>query len=144
MFSFDCWFPSIMFKKIFSVLIISNLCNVINASAHYGLLTGCYSSATTYIYFSECGSYSGMRNFNWNEYSPQGERVLLANTFCPTSSLTSCRINGNGPGATNGKLYTFYYYECPVDDYIPLLFLGISAIGFTMLRKKTVNRIFYS
>lgn len=129
-----------MLKKVFLLVIIFAVCSIYKVSAHYGLLTGCYSAGTTYIYFSESGTYSGMRNFNWNQ-SWQGERVLLANTFCPTASDTNCRINGNGAGATNGKLYTFYYYGCPIDDYIPLLLVGISSFGFYFLRKRHLNSL---
>lgn len=129
---------SYMLKKIFFVLIIIASVSINNSFATYGQYTGCISANTQYIYYTPDGTYNGMLNYNWDRISPQGQRILKSNTYCSVVSNTNCRINKNASNAVTGKLTTFYFYNCPIDDYIPIALIAVSGFGMFILRKKSL------
>ncbi|MEJ5995903.1 hypothetical protein WG904_15850 [Pedobacter sp. Du54] len=134
-----------MIKKIVLILVLIFAYGLSKVSAHYGQYTGCLSANTQYIYYTSYGTYKGVPNFNWDQGYYDGERIALSNTYCSNvyGGNNSCRINGSGSGSTYGKLVTFYFFPCPIDDYIPLLLVAIGGFGFLILRKRTTNSFFY-
>ncbi|WP_316765164.1 hypothetical protein [Pedobacter frigiditerrae] len=53
----------------------------------------------------------------------------------PTAPQIDCKIDGE-PGGFAFVVYNFNIVPCPLDDYIPFLFLAISAIALFHLHSR--------
>ncbi|MDQ1139413.1 hypothetical protein [Pedobacter agri] len=60
---------------------------------------------------------------------------------------TQCFVEYMGSGTTtqpfnyyqNGRLVNFRIANCPIDDYIPLMLVGLAGMGFVMVRRKCLG-----
>lgn len=99
---------------------------------------GCLSNASGYIYITPEGVVNGVPNY---QYRSEADRVPGANVYCRTNTTnptTTCQINSYVSGTSsnpNGVMVNFYYVNCPLDDYAPLLVLLVGGLGWFLIRQ---------
>lgn len=128
-----------------------------NADAQY-TVTGCTSDDTGYLYTGPAGVNSPRQG----GYGPAYETTPVVTTaqlgtgiYCSPVIIGNCVIRTKsqcrqctGPYDYLAGKGTDYYYEqagkltgyynCPIDDYIPLLSILIAGLGFIFIRKTTL------
>lgn len=124
-----------MLKKIFFVL-----CFVLISSTSFATWTasGCVSDDTGYLY-------TGVAYGTTFETTPVVYEVgtgiycsPTVNGTCRIRTKSQCRDCTTRPDS-NGWYYQSgqmtYYMACPIDDYIPLILIGVAGVGFFAIRK---------
>lgn len=91
--------------------------------------TGCLFNSR--LYYTPNGTSGGFPNYNTNP------NILLTSAFCVVNIGGTCRVNKKSN--QQGTLRTFYLTPCPIDDYVPLLILGVGGFTFLMLRQKKLT-----
>ena len=66
--------------------------------------------------------------------SPTGNYIVI--TRMTTTACTSCSFGGVQRA---GVLVDFAVFRCPLDDYIPLVILGIAGIGIVFIRRLKID-----
>ena len=119
-----------MLKYLFSLSVITAALNFFCTRASAQQQTGCLLPNGS-IHYQENGVHGGKTNYN------STPNVLSSSVFCVTTvgSNADCKVNKKNNPANQGTKRKFYLYQCPIDDYIPLLVLAISGIGFFSIRR---------
>lgn len=112
--------------------------------------TGCRSDNLTNVY-TQITSISS--NYNGSRVYERTPRVAYSTLFCQVSTGTRCYIRTTDQNECLGCPYVNpYYYQsgiiynytvvrCPIDDYVPILLLLASGLGFYFLRGRNLNLI---
>jgi hypothetical protein len=119
-----------MLKYLSSLVVITAVVNCYCAKALAQQQTGCLLPNGK-IHYQENGISRGKTNYNATP------NVLSTAVFCEEDVLVNsdcCVDNKNNP-ANQGSKVKFYLYECPIDDYVPLLILAIGGFGFFSIRR---------
>lgn len=119
-----------MSKYLLSLLIVIAVLTLGSTKVLAQQRTGCLLPAGT-IHYQENGVHGGKTNYNTNP------NILITSAFC-VGTVTinpNCRVNKKSNAANQGTKRTFYLYQCPIDDYIPLIILAIGGLGFFSIRK---------
>lgn len=91
--------------------------------------TGCLYNNK--LYYVSDGSSGGYPNYKTNP------NIALNSAFCVETISGSCRVNKKS--YQQGTLRTFYMVQCPIDDYIMLMLLATSGLGFLMIGRSKVT-----
>jgi len=80
--------------------------------------------------------------------SGAGSSTSYAANVVDVAPSSGCWVEYKGGGTQypnnyyqNGKLVNFSIVECPIDDYVPLLFLGLAGVGFITARGYQVKLV---
>ena len=99
--------------------------------------TGCVVGGT-YIYNVPDGTFSGVPAFRVND--PITSYGVLASSYCITSgAANTCYVNSYTTtySSSYGTLVSYSGLPCPIDDYIPLVFIVLSVAGVYHIRRKS-------
>lgn len=91
--------------------------------------TGCLYNSR--LYYDDDGSSGGYPNYKTNP------SITLSSAFCVETTSDICRVNKKS--YQQGTLRTFYMVQCPIDDYIMLMLLATSGLGFLMIRRSKIT-----
>ncbi|MFW0717067.1 hypothetical protein [Pedobacter sp. N23S346] len=94
--------------------------------AEYGCLVPGYPELLTHQTNPPGGTFS---NTPGDIYPASGCSWIL------DTSLASAGCIGHGKAGTKGT----YYEECPIDDFIPLLFIFTTGVAFSALHRKPLR-----
>lgn len=118
-----------MFRYLLSVVIVAMLTlgsNKVLAQQETGCLL-----PNGKLYYRENGVHGGKTNYRSNP------NILMGSVFCidVVTSNSNCKVGRKNNAANQGTKRTFYLYQCPLDDYIPLIMLFVGGISFFSIRK---------
>lgn len=117
-----------MIRHLFPALFVFFLVVFFSTETFAQQYTGCYRSATSRIYYHQNGNSGGYPNYDSSPY------VSFSSAYCKVSLGTTCRVNKKRN--QSGVVYTFYMAECPIDDYVILLLVVCSGLGFYKLKNR--------
>lgn len=99
--------------------------------------TGCLSNSTTYTYINPEGiNRNGVPSY-YHRY--ESDRMVSTSTYCVVPTGGSCYIYStrSGYSSSPGTLVQYNTVNnCPIDDYVPLLVVGLAIAGFIYIRMK--------
>lgn len=83
------------------------------------------------LYYTANGTSGGLPNYNTTP------NIALSSAFCVQTISGNCRVNKKS--YQQGTLRTFYMVQCPIDNYIMLMLLATSGLGFLMIPRSKVT-----
>ncbi len=104
--------------------------------------TGCGKNLTGIIHYNRNGFGTGAGNTSKFKYDVSPFSTLTTNTaVCPRFTVFSLRVPTtlcciNTDCGIDNFLYDFTNIQCPLDDYTPILFISIGALGLLVIRKR--------
>lgn len=112
-------------KRFFILFVLNILIFAFSGSSNvFAQSTGCrYNNA---IYYSANGSSGGVPNY---KATPN---IASTSAFCVVNIGGTCRINKDKKKV--GTLVTFYFVQCPIDDYVPVFVIMFGLFGFFTIR----------
>ena len=109
-------------------------------------LNSIYSYATpgcvvggAYVYNFRDGSYGSVPNFRLRD--PQSSYRVPVASYCVRNvgaTSNSCYVTSTASGTSSayGTLVDYGPLPCPIDDYTPLMILGLAGLGVLTIKKK--------
>ena len=119
-----------MTKYLIRLSLIIFAVNAWCADVYGRQLTGCLLPNGK-IHYQEEGINKGKTNY------AATPNVLITAVFCDEDVLDNpdCCVDQRNNPAYQGSKVKFYLYQCPIDDYIPLMILAVGGFGFLTIRR---------
>ena len=103
---------------------------------------GCFvETYPFYIFHNEYTAMGGNPNYLFSsDANNNPDTYYIRNGRCPLADQIPCYLyNFNGTLKAVGYVTDFSIDNCPIDDYIPLLFIFTAGIAFFQIRKRQAS-----
>lgn len=128
------------------IFVLFQCSSLVSYAQTYGCHIYTLTGSQQRVYYTPDHSRDFPNNTGWIASAPS-YNTFDAEKECIIDTGSGCTVYKSGTTGTstadimysNGIEGTLYSYPCPIDDYIPLLFIFTAGLAFFQIKKRKVN-----